>query len=73
MVRAAVGELESSFAAPQEAPLRCRYKHMAVKGWELPVATALRLDVGPNPYLSADRAEGVRAYVEKREPRWQAK
>lgn len=58
----------------KNAPLTLqRYKHMTVKGWELPVASALRLDVGPNPYLSADRAEGVRAFVEKREPRWQAK
>ena len=58
----------------KNAPLTLqRYKHMTVKGWELPVATALRLDVGPNPYLSADRAEGVKAFIEKREPRWQAK
>jgi len=58
----------------KNAPLTLqRYKHMTVKGWELPVASALRLDAGPNPYLSTDRAEGVRAFVEKREPRWQAK
>jgi enoyl-CoA hydratase len=47
-----------------------RYKHMAVKGWDLPIPTALRLDAGTNPYLSEDRKEGVRAFVEKREPKW---
>ena len=34
----------------KNAPLTLqRYKHMAVKGWELPVSSALRLDAGPNP------------------------
>jgi len=56
------------------APLTLqRYKHMALRGWELPVQTALRLDTGPNPYLSEDRVEGVRAFVEKRAPRWHGK
>jgi enoyl-CoA hydratase len=53
------------------APLSVRrMKETAVKGLQLPLATALRLDVGPNPYLSEDRKEGIAAYLEKRPPRW---
>jgi enoyl-CoA hydratase len=47
-----------------------RMKETAVKGLELPLWQALRLDVGPNPYLSEDRKEGIAAYLEKRSPNW---
>jgi len=47
-----------------------RMKETAVKGLELPLWQALRLDVGPNPYLSEDRREGIAAYLEKRPPNW---
>jgi enoyl-CoA hydratase/carnithine racemase len=47
-----------------------RMKATAVKGLELPLWQALRLDVGPNPYLSDDRKEGIAAYLEKRPPNW---
>lgn len=56
------------------APLTLqRYKHMALKGWEMSVHSALRLNVGPNPYESEDRIEGVRAFLEKRTPCWRGR
>lgn len=47
-----------------------RVKAVALRGLDLPVATALRQDPGQNPYLSEDRKEGIRARLEKRPPVW---
>lgn len=70
------GDLMSSTLAlaeriAQNAPITVRrMKHMALKGLELPPAAAMRLDVGPDPYTSQDRVEGITAFLEKRAPRW---
>ena len=53
--------------APDAAPLQGNGDPGA---GELPVRSVLRLSVGPNPYLIEDQGEGVRAFVEKRAPRW---
>jgi enoyl-CoA hydratase len=53
------------------APLTLRKIKATVRaGHALPISAALRLDVGPDPYRSADREEGIRAFVEKRPAQW---
>lgn len=68
-LRAHVCRLAEAIAG--NAPLSVRrLKAMASKSQGLPMAVGLRLDVGPNPYTSHDRVEGLRAFREKRAPRF---
>jgi enoyl-CoA hydratase len=62
-------DLAEKIAANAPVSIR-RMKETAVKTADLPLWQALRLDVGPNPYLSEDRKEGIAAYLEKRPPNW---
>jgi enoyl-CoA hydratase len=71
-LRTAAAGFAAGIAANAPLSLR-RIKEMGVKGASLPLAAATRLDAGPNPYGSQDVREGVQAFLERREPRWQGR
>ena len=56
------------------APLSLRrFKAMIQQGSTLPVAAAVRLDLGPSPYVSEDRIEGAAAFRGGRMPVWRGR
>ena len=55
----------------ENAPISVRrVKAVALRGLDMPVAAALRMDPGPSPYESEDRQEGIKSRLEKRRPVW---
>lgn len=63
--------IELALGIARNAPLTVqRYKATLGSLSAMPIRAALHISTGPNPYSSADRREGVRAFVEGRAPVW---
>ena len=65
-------ELLASFT--DSAPLSLQRLKLTYRRTEgMDPHAAIRLDIGPDVYSSEDQKEGARAFLEKREPRWEAR